>query len=77
MNKDEHNKRNEIKKLLAKYLGIENSDIHEDDLLREDLHMGPMDLTDFSQLLSEHEFEVKHSDWAEIESVDDIYDYLN
>lgn len=72
----EENKKNKIKKLLADFLGVEIEDINEDDLLRDDLHMGPVDITDFSHILSEEGLEIKHEDWQDIEVVSDIYDYI-
>ena len=36
-----------VKEVLATQIGVEPDDIHEEDLLSEDLHMSPTDLSDF------------------------------
>lgn len=63
-----------IIKLLADFLGVDPSDITEDDSLIEDLHMTPTDLTDFVEILKTSGIEANHSDMTEIETVGDLYE---
>jgi acyl carrier protein len=69
--------KHKIKKLLAEFLGIELSDLSDEDMLRDDLHMGPVDLTDFAQILSDNGLDIKVEDWNEIETVSEIHEYVN
>lgn len=71
----EESRKHKIKRLLAEFLGIETADINDEDLLRDDLHMGPVDITDFANQLTENDLDVKQEDWQNIETVEDIYDY--
>jgi acyl carrier protein len=63
-----------ITKLLADFLGVEPSDITDDDSLIEDLHMTPSDLSDFSELLGKSGFDTSTLDLTEIETVSDLYE---
>jgi acyl carrier protein len=63
-----------ITKLLADFLGVEPSDITDDDSLIEDLHMTPSDLSDFSELLAKSGFDTSTLDLTEIETVSDLYE---
>ena len=63
-----------INKLLADFLGIEPSDMSEDDSLMEDLHMTPSDLTDFVEILSTAGFDTANLDMTEIETLSDLYE---
>jgi acyl carrier protein len=76
MDKEEKQKRHLIKKTLAEHLGVEIDDINEEDNLKEDLHMNPVDLTDFSQKLSSAGLEVEDLDFVEIETVLDLFEAL-
>lgn len=66
-----------IKLLLSEFLGTDAADINNDDSLREDLHMSPTDLTDFSQILTKNGFESDDIDLTEIETVTDLAEALS
>ena len=66
-----------IKEILSKQLGVEHSDIQEEDLFIEDLHMRPTDLADFTESLSDRGFETKDLDFEEISSVEELVDYFS
>ena len=63
-----------ITKLLADFLGIEPSDIADDDSLVEDLHMTPSELTDFTELLAKSDIDTSSLDLTEVETVADLYE---
>jgi len=63
-----------ILKLLADFLGIEPSDITDDDSLIEDLHMTPSDLTDFTEIMAKSGLDTASLDFTEIETVSDLYE---
>ena len=60
--------KSQIKALLATYLGIEPSDIDDNDTLVNELHMGPTDFTDFGGILEENGFDLTKVDYEEIET---------
>ncbi|OGM13690.1 hypothetical protein A3A76_02650 [Candidatus Woesebacteria bacterium RIFCSPLOWO2_01_FULL_39_23] len=70
------NKQLKIKTLLAEQLGLGQEDIHEDDSLRDDLHMSSTDLTDFSELLSENKFDTTLIDFINIETVGELIESI-
>lgn len=76
MNSEDKKNKSIIKKLLAQHLGVESDDISEDDILKEDLHMGPVELTDFALKLSEKGFSTENIDFNEIETLEDLYEAL-
>lgn len=65
-----------IKTLLANFLGVDKEDINDDDSLKEDLHMSPSDIVDFSQVLKENGAPLAEEDLEEIELVSDLYEKL-
>jgi acyl carrier protein len=68
--------RKKIINLLALHLGVEPEDINDEDSLREDLHMNPIDLADFTQTLEEN-YDTSKLDLANIETVEDLTDALS
>ena len=76
MDKEEKNKQKLIKKLLALHLGLEVDDISNEDFLKEDLHMDPLSLTDFSHILEKNSFDIDSIDFSEIETVNDLIENL-
>lgn len=65
-----------VNKILADFLGVEPSDISEDDSLTEDLHMTAIDLTDFTEILKTAGFETSKLDMTEVETLEDLYEKL-
>ena len=65
-----------IKSLLATFLGIEESDIADDDSLKEDLHMNPSDIIDFVHVLKENGLEIDESKLEETETVMELVDNI-
>lgn len=76
MNKEYNEVAHSVKKALADYLGIEIEDVEDDFSLAEDLHMKPTDLTDFTETLVKMGFDIKETDFAEIETFSDLIDFL-
>lgn len=66
--------REKITKLLADFLGVEPTDITEDDSLTEDLHMTPTDLVDFTDILEKSGIDTTGLDFTEVETVTDLYE---
>ena len=69
-------KKERIKQLLAEQLGIDVSDINEEDTLATDLHMVPSDISDFLRTLEEEGFETTKIDIAEVETVEELIEAL-
>lgn len=65
-----------IKKILAEFLGVEESDISDDDDFVTDLLMEPSSIFDFQEKLNASEIEAAHIDFKEIHSIDDLMDAL-
>ena len=65
-----------IKESLSQLLGIEKTDIQTEDSFKEDLHMGPAEITDFIQLMSKKGINIDNFDTEEIETVGDFVDFL-
>lgn len=63
---------NIIKKRLSEYLGVEETDIKNEDLLKDDLHMSSGDISDFLLKLKEVDLEIDPSDFTNIHSVSDV-----
>ena len=76
MDKEEKKNRKNIKKMLASQLGVDVDDINDDDSLREDLHMNPVDLTDFNQKLISSRLDTEEIDFTQIETLSDLYEAL-
>lgn len=76
MDKEEKKYKKAIKKLLVEHLGIEIEDVTDDDSLKEDLHMNPVDLTDFNQKLITAGYDTEKVDFSEIETLNDLYEIL-
>lgn len=76
MNKEEDKQKRLIKRLISERLGVEPDDINDDDSFKEDLHMDPIVLTDFTLNLAESGFDVEALDFSEIDSLDDLYQIL-
>jgi len=66
-----------VKKVVSLMLGLEPSDIHDEDFLIDDLHMGPADLTDLGERLSEAGLNVEEIDFQETETLGDLIDLLS
>ncbi|MBI3396861.1 hypothetical protein HY045_00130 [Candidatus Woesebacteria bacterium] len=66
-----------IKGVIAVHIGVEAEDIHDDDDLREDLHMNASDLTDLVEKLGVSGFEITKLDLSIIETVDDLVDAVS
>lgn len=66
-----------VKEALADQIGVEPSDIQDEDSFKEDLHMRATDLSDFMGTLSKMGIDTTKLDFAEIETVNDFIEYLN
>lgn len=69
--------RSSVKNILALMLGVEPSDLHDEDSLVEDLHMGATDLTDLSERLEGANYNTANLHFNEIETVEDLIDFLS
>ena len=65
-----------IRKLLAYHLGLEPTDIEDEDSLTIDLHMTPADLTDFIETLNSNGFDSSKLDFSEIETFGELNEKL-
>ena len=66
-----------VKNIVSLMLGLDTSDLHDEDFLYDDLHMGPADLTDLSERLSEAGLNVEKLDFQETETLGDLIDLLS
>lgn len=66
-----------VKEVLATQIGVEPDDINEEDLLGEDLHMSPADVSDFVSNLTTKGFDAKDLELTSIETVADVVDGLS
>lgn len=64
-------------KLLADYQGVDVDDINMGDLFFEDLHMGPSEISDFMEKLSDEGFNTDKIDLESTHSVDDMIEILS
>lgn len=67
----------DIKKELADFLGLEPEDIEDDSFLSEDLHMQASDITDFIQKLTSLNYLTSNLDLTEIETFDDLIESIS
>ena len=61
-----------IRKELADFLGIEPEDIADESILTEDLHMKATDLTDFTEILSNLDYDTSKIDYTELETFTEL-----
>lgn len=66
-----------VKEVLATQIGVEPDDIDEEDLLSEDLHMSPTDLSDFVGSLATSGLDTKDLELTKIETVSDVIEGLS
>ena len=66
-----------VKDVLSTQIGVEPDDINEEDLLGEDLHMSPADVSDFVSSLTTKGFDTKDLELTKIETVADVIDGLS
>ena len=66
-----------VKNIIANMLGLDPSDVHEEDILLEDLHMGPADLTDLTERLSDAGLPISDIRFDEIETVGELLDIVS
>lgn len=76
MTPEEQKLKSKVKKVLAEYLGVDIDDLSDDDSLREDLHMGTVDINDFMESLKNQEVDTSTIDLSEIETIGDIIELL-
>ena len=69
-------KKSQIIKRLAEHIGVEPEDIDEDDAFLTDLHMNPMEMSDFVHSLTSLDLDVSHLNLAEIENIADLLEVL-
>lgn len=66
-----------VKEVLATQIGLEPDDIHDEDLLGEDLHMSPTDISDFVGSLTTKGLDTKDLELTKIETVSDVIEGLS
>ncbi len=66
-----------VKKLLAEHVGLEVSDITEDDSFLEDLHMKPTEFADFLEELATQGLDTETLDLSSIQTVGDLIESLS
>lgn len=76
MNKEYNDTKEDVRKILAGFLGIEPEDVEDDFSLKEDLHMKASDLTDFMQLLESKNYDIRSIDFNEVETFSELIDAL-
>ena len=69
-------KKDQIIKLLAGHIGVEPEDIDEDDAFLTDLHMNPMELSDFVHSLTSLDLDISRLNLTETETVADLLEAL-
>jgi hypothetical protein len=67
----------QVKEVLASQLGLEATDISEEDSFTDDLHMRPTEVSDFLQELATHGFETEDIDLASIGTVGELVESLS
>lgn len=65
-----------VKELLAEILGIETDDIDQNDYLTDDLHMGPTEITDLAEKLSQKGVLIPENTLQEISTVGELIEYI-
>lgn len=65
-----------VKEILSEMLGIETTDISNLDLLTEDLHMNPTEITDLIEKLAQKEIFIEEGVFKDIETVGELIDYI-
>ena len=66
-----------VKEVLATQIGVEPDDIDEEDMLSDDLHMSPTDVSDFVGSLTTKGLDTKDLELTKIETVSDIIEGLS
>lgn len=74
-NAEEKTKKIVIKKL-ADSIGVNPEDIKDEDLLTDDLHMNPLEISDLLQSLKEEGIEINESKSGEIKTVSDLIEQI-
>jgi hypothetical protein len=66
-----------VKEALADQIGVESTDILDEDSFSEDLHMRATDLADFMSTLGNMGFDTSKIDFAEIETFKELEEHLS
>ena len=66
-----------VKKALAGQIGVEPTDILDEDSFSEDLHMRATDLADFMNILGNMGFDTSKINFAEIETFKELEEHLS
>ena len=69
-------KKSQIIRLLAEHIGVEPEDLSEEDFFLEDLHMNPVELSDFVHSLGNLEIDTSKLETGSIETVSDLLEAL-
>jgi hypothetical protein len=70
------NTKQKIKRELADYLGVDMEDIEDDFVLATDLHMDPVMLADFTEILEKAGYDTSELDFTEIETFIELVEAL-
>ena len=73
----EEEKHQEIKRVMAEFLGVEPEDINNEDTLGEDLHLGAQKIPDLMTHLNEAGYEIDENDFQNIDTVDDLLEHFS
>jgi acyl carrier protein len=65
-----------IKRILAEQLGIDVSDIENDDSLTHELHMDSADITDFFKSLQSQNIDTAKLDITLVDTLEDLFEAL-
>lgn len=65
-----------VRRELADFLGVDFEDVEPETTLREDLHMDPTNLTDFTEILNKSGLDTQGVDLTQIETFGDLVEAL-
>ncbi len=77
MPKESKKLRQDLLQLLSQYLGVDTTDIQEDDDLSENLNLGLSGLYEFTQFLQSKGYETSEINLEELTTVNDLLDSLS
>lgn len=75
-NNSQKNVRVVVMKNLSTQLGVEPDDLHDEDSLKEDLHLKAVDLTDLLDHLQNEGLDTSEVDFEEIETLGELIEIL-
>lgn len=76
MTEEKKNKPEEIIKLLAEHIGVEESELSKEDSFADDLHISAADFTDFIEKLSGAGFDISSLDLSKTETIGELIEEI-